>query len=66
MSLFNGESTPTFFTRLLRSNLTHLAQKGRPMDDNIEKSLTDQLDKFVELFKVRPSYYWVIRKLRKS
>ena len=30
------------------------------MDHNDENSLTDQLDKFVELFKVRPSYYWVL------
>lgn len=39
------------YTSLLRSNLTHLSQKGRPMDHNVEKSLSDQLDKFVELFK---------------
>ena len=65
MSLFNGEllgklPMPTFFTRLLRSILTHLAQKGRPMDHKVEKALNDQLDNFVELFRVHPIYYWLL------
>ena len=55
-----GLSTPTFFTRLLRSNLTHLIQKGRPMDHEVKGALKDQLNNFVELLRVRPSYFWAL------
>ncbi|EDR10199.1 uncharacterized protein LACBIDRAFT_325881 [Laccaria bicolor S238N-H82] len=49
------------YTSLLRSNLTHLSQKGRPMDHNVEKSLSDQLDKFVELFKILQKFFSMAR-----
>ena len=30
------------------------------MDHKVEKELNDQLDNFVELFRVHPSYYWAL------
>ena len=63
MSLFHGEllgGQRTFFPRLLQSILTHLVQKGRSMDHQVEKGLNDQLDNFLELFRVHPSYYWLL------